>query len=46
MDHQFKMGQFVRLGDKGFARGTISPNHLYEIMRLMPADEGGELGIA
>ena len=44
MDHLFKLGQFVRLGDIGFAHGTISPNHLYEVMRLMPADEGGEFG--
>jgi hypothetical protein len=42
MSHKFKIRQNVRLKQPGYAEARTSPASVYEIVRLMPADETGE----
>jgi len=43
MSHKFKIKQMVRLRQPGFADARTGSGNLYEIVRLMPADQTGEL---
>jgi hypothetical protein len=43
MVHKFKVRQMVRLLHPGFSDGRAGSASLYEIVRLMPADQTGEL---
>jgi hypothetical protein len=42
MSHKFKMRQMVQLKQPGFSDSRISSTNVYEIVRLMPADQTGE----
>jgi len=42
MTHKFKPGQMVRLNTPGFTDARTSSVGLYEVIRLMPADQSGE----
>lgn len=42
MTHKYELGQFVHLGKPAFRNGQASPDGLYEVTRLMPADQSGE----
>jgi hypothetical protein len=42
MTHKFKMNQMVRLNTPGFTDARTSSVGLYEVIRLMPADQTGE----
>ena len=42
MPHKYKIAQKVRLRASGFSNGQPSPDGLYEITRLMPADRTRE----
>lgn len=43
MSHKFKIRQMVRLNHPGFADGRTSTIDVYEVVRLMPADQTGEV---
>ena len=43
MSHIYHLGQKVRLRQSGFSNGQPSPDGLYEIVRLMPADRASEV---
>ena len=43
MSHKFKIRQIVRLKQPGYAELRTSPASVYEVVRLMPADQTGEL---
>ncbi|HZW46606.1 MAG TPA: hypothetical protein VFF61_03700 [Microvirga sp.] len=43
MTHKFKIKQMVRLKQSGLADSRIGFAGVYEIVRLMPADQTGEL---
>ena len=42
MSHKYHLRQLVRLARFGFSDTRASANGLYEVTRLMPADETGE----
>lgn len=42
MSHKFKIRQMVRLKQAGYSDARTSPGSVYEVVRLMPADETGE----
>ena len=42
MPHRFKVKQMVRLKQPGISDARISSANVYEIVRLMPADQTGE----
>jgi len=43
MSHKFQLHQLVRLARFGFSDTRASANGLYEVTRLMPADQTGEV---
>lgn len=43
MSHKFKVRQMVRLAQPGFSDARTSAASIYEVVRLMPADQSGEL---
>jgi len=42
MSHKFKVRQMVRLTHPGFSDPRTSSSGIFEIVRLMPADQTGE----
>lgn len=42
MSHKYRLHQLVRLTRRGFSDHRASPNGIYEVTRLMPADQTGE----
>ncbi len=42
MSHKFKVRQMVRLKQPGFVDERSSAAGVYEVVRLMPADQTGE----
>lgn len=42
MSHKFKIRQTVRLKQPGYSDARANPAAVYEVVRLMPADETGE----
>lgn len=42
MSHKFKIKQMVQLKQPGISDARISAANVYEIVRLMPADQTGE----
>lgn len=42
MSHKFKVRQMVRLKQPGFSDARTNSGGIYEIVRLMPADQTGE----
>ncbi len=43
MSHKFKVRQMVRLAQPGFSDSRMSAASIYEVVRLMPADQSGEV---
>ncbi|WP_414471016.1 hypothetical protein [Microvirga sp. M2] len=43
MSHKFKVRQLVRLKQPGFSHGPTGSTGIYEVVRLMPADQTGEV---
>lgn len=43
MSHKFKLKQMVRLAHQGFTDSRTNADNVYEVVRLMPADQTGEL---
>jgi hypothetical protein len=43
MPHKFKVRQMVRLQQPGFSDSRTGAASVYEVVRLMPADQTGEL---
>jgi len=43
MSHKFKVKQMVRLKQPGISDSRTSSASVYEVIRLMPADQTGEL---
>jgi len=43
MSHKFQVRQLVRLKRPGFSDSRASSSGIYEIVRLMPADQTGEV---
>jgi hypothetical protein len=43
MSHKFKVQQMVRLKQPGFSDARTSAVSVYEVVRLMPADQTGEV---
>ena len=43
MSHKFQVRQLVRLVRPGFSDSRASSSDVYEIVRLMPADQTGEV---
>jgi hypothetical protein len=43
MSHKFKVRQMVRLKQPGFSDNRMSAANIYEVVRLMPADQTGEV---
>ena len=43
MTHKFKVRQMVRLAQPGFSDTRMNANNVYEVVRLMPADQTGEV---
>jgi hypothetical protein len=43
MTHKFKLRQMVRLNQPGFSDARTSGASIYEVVRLMPADQTGEV---
>jgi hypothetical protein len=43
MSQNYHPGQLVRLTRTGLLKRDASANDLYEVMRLMPADQTGEV---
>ncbi len=42
MSHKYKLRQLVRLTHPGFSDKRTSASGVYEVTRLMPADQTGE----
>jgi len=42
MSHKFKIRQTVQMKQLGRSDSLTNPSNVYEIVRLMPADETGE----
>lgn len=43
MSHRFKVRQMVRLNSPGFSDARAGGASIYEVVRLMPADQTGEV---
>lgn len=43
MPHKFKVRQMVRLAEARYADARTSAAGVYEVVRLMPADQTGEV---
>ena len=43
MTHKFKVRQMVRLAQPGFSDTRSNSGNVYEVVRLMPADQTGEV---
>ena len=43
MTHKFKVRQMVRLTQPGFSDTRSNAGNVYEVVRLMPADQTGEV---
>ncbi len=43
MTHKFKVRQMVRLAQPGFSDTRMNVGNVYEVVRLMPADQTGEV---
>ena len=43
MSHKFKVRQLVRLNRPGFSDAQTGSASVYEVVRLMPADQTGEV---
>lgn len=43
MSHKYKVHQLVRLAHPSYSDKRVSTNGIYEITRLMPADQTGEV---
>jgi hypothetical protein len=43
MSHKFKIRQMVRLKQTAYSDARTSPGSVYEVVRLMPADQTGEV---
>ncbi|WP_201862861.1 hypothetical protein [Microvirga soli] len=43
MTHKFKVRQMVRLAQPGFSDTRSNSANVYEVVRLMPADQTGEV---
>jgi hypothetical protein len=43
MSQTYQPGQLVRLLRVGLSKRNASANDLYEVIRLMPADQNGEI---
>jgi hypothetical protein len=43
MSHRFKVRQLVRLKQPGFSDAQPTTAGVYEVVRLMPADQTGEV---
>ncbi len=43
MSHKFKVKQMFRLKQPGFSDARTSTASVYEVVRLMPADQTGEV---
>ena len=43
MTHKFKVRQMVRLAHPGFSDARMNAGNVYEVVRLMPADQTGEV---
>jgi hypothetical protein len=43
MPHKYRPGQLVRLVRVGLSTRDASANDLYEVTRLMPADQAGDV---
>ncbi len=43
MSHKFKVRQMVRLAQPGFSDTRMNGGNVYEVVRLMPADQTGEV---
>ncbi|WP_230533493.1 hypothetical protein [Microvirga roseola] len=43
MSHKYKVKQMVRLKQPGISDARLSSASVYEVVRLMPADQTGEL---
>jgi hypothetical protein len=43
MSHKYQVRQLVRLTRPGFSDSRASSNSIYEVTRLMPADQSGEV---
>ncbi len=43
MTHKFKVRQMVRLVQPGFSDTRSNAGNVYEVVRLMPADQTGEV---
>jgi hypothetical protein len=42
MTHKYHLRQLVRLSRSAFSDSRMSTNSIYEVTRLMPADQSGE----
>ena len=42
MSHKYHVRQLVRLARQGFSASQANTNDVYEVTRLMPADQTGE----
>lgn len=42
MSHKYKVRQMVRLKQPGFSDSRTASGGIYEVVRLMPADQTGE----
>lgn len=43
MSHKFKVRQNVRMTNQGYSDSRATGSSVYEVVRLMPADQTGEL---
>lgn len=43
MTHRYQLRQLVRLARPGFSHNRASSSGIYEVTRLMPADQTGEV---
>jgi hypothetical protein len=43
MSHKYQLRQLVRLTRSGFSDNRASSSGIYEVTRLMPADQTGEV---
>jgi len=43
MSHKYRPGQLVRLSRVAYLKAGASAGDLYEVTRLMPADQSGEV---
>ncbi len=42
MSHKFKVRQMVRMKQVAYSEARMNAGDIYEVVRLMPADETGE----